>query len=346
MLRATLHENEIRRAIGVTGGGLRVVDGIAPISVAADRCLYFINRNIPDVHRALATRQGCILIAATGSSLATKLGDCVLLEVANPRLAIARVLQFIRAEGRQPSWLTARNIAPDAVISPMSLVEDNVEIGAGVTIEPFCTVGPDVKIGAGSIIRSGARIYPRVVIGANSVIGANAVIGSEGYGFVRDEEGNKLRIPHLGGVLIGSQVEIGALSVVQYGTISPTVIEDYAKIDDNVEIAHNVRVERNVSITGGVVIGGSATIESETWIGMNSTVRNGRTIGAHTLIGMDVSVQRDLPENVVARARPPIVTARTDDDLNTIGFNEPPLQGSANITPSTDPSRNSRKTEI
>jgi UDP-3-O-[3-hydroxymyristoyl] glucosamine N-acyltransferase len=323
MLRATLHENEIRRAIGVPGEGLRVVDGIAPISVAADRCLYFINRNIPQhVPQAFATRHGCIVIALTGSSLATELGDCAFLEVANPRLAIARVLQFVKTEGRQSSWLTARNIAPDAIISPMSLVEGNVEIGAGVTIEPFCTVGPDVKIGAGSVIRAGARIYPRVIIGANSVIGANAVIGSEGYGFVRDEEGNKIRIPHLGGILIGSQVEIGALSVVQYGTISPTVIEDYVKIDDNVEIAHNVRVERSASITGGVVIGGSATVESETWIGMNSTVRNGRTIGAHTLIGMDVSVQRDLPEKVVARARPPIVTTLTDDDLASIGFKE------------------------
>src|SRR5947207_1279166 len=237
MLRATLHENEIRRAIGVPGEGLRVVDSIAPISAAADRCLYFINRGVSEkVLEALATHQGCIVIAQNGFSLATKLGDCVLLEVANPRLAIARVLQFVKAERRQPSWLSARNIAPDAVISPMSLVEGNVEIGAAVTIEPFCTVGPDVKIGAGSVIRSGARIYPRVTIGANCMIGANAVIGSEGYGFVRDEEGNKIRIPHLGGILIVSQFEIGASSVVQYGTISPTVIEVYVKIDDKVVI--------------------------------------------------------------------------------------------------------------
>ncbi len=100
-------------------------------------------------------------------------------------------------------------------------MEGNVEIGEGALVEPFCTVGPDVVIGRGSVIRSGARIYPRVSIGEESVIGANAVIGSEGFGFVRDEAGNKTRIPHLGGIIIGSHVEIGALSVVQYGTISP-----------------------------------------------------------------------------------------------------------------------------
>jgi UDP-3-O-[3-hydroxymyristoyl] glucosamine N-acyltransferase LpxD len=323
MLRATLSENEIRQVIGLSGEGTREVVGLAPLSEVEDRCLYFINKNMPKVvHESLAKRRGCIVIAFNGSSLPTQLGDCLVLEVSDPRRAIARVLQFVKAERRQRPWLNSRKIAPDVDIPSMSLVEGNVEIGAGVTIEPFCTVGPEVRIGAGSIIRSGARIFPRVVIGANSLIGANAVIGSEGYGFVRDDNGAKVRIPHLGGVVIGSNVEIGALSVVQQGTISPTIIEDFVKIDDNVEIAHNVRVASGVSITGGVVIGGSATVESETWIGMNSTVRNGCTVGAHTLIGMDVSVQRDLPEKVVVRCRPPFVATRTDDDLDAIGFKE------------------------
>jgi UDP-3-O-[3-hydroxymyristoyl] glucosamine N-acyltransferase LpxD len=323
VLHATLSETEIRQTIGVAGEGNRVVDGLASLGETEDRCLYFVNKRVPkSVHESLAKRRGCIVIALTGSSLAAELGDCLVLEVADPRFAIARVLNFVRAERRQLPWLNNRNIAPNVEISSMSLVAGDVEIEAGVVIEPFCTVGPDVRIGAGSVIRSGARIFPRVMIGSNSVIGANAVIGSEGYGFVRDEKRNKLRIPHLGGVVIGSYVEIGALSVVQYGTISPTVIEDYVKIDDNVEIGHNARIACSASVTGGVVIGGSAIVGSETWMGMNSTLRNGRTIGAHTLIGMGVSVQRDLPENVVARPRPPIVTTQTDDDMSVIGFKE------------------------
>jgi len=323
MLRATLYEHEIRRAIGLAGEGSRVVDGIAPLGFAADCCLYFIRKSVPDaVRESIAARAGCIVITRSGSSLTDQLGDCLVLEVADPRLAIARVLQFVKNEKRQQPWLTTRQVASDAVISPMSLVEDNVQIGAGVTIEAFCTIGPDVQIGSGSIIRAGARIYPRVSIGSHSVIGANAVIGSEGFGFVRDEDGKKVRIPHLGGIVIGSNVEIGTISVVQYGTVSPTVIEDSVKIGDYVVIGHNSRVASSASITGGVVIGGSATIESEAWIGMNSTVRNGCTVGAHTLIGMDVSVQRDLPEKVVVRARPPVVTTRTDEDLSAIGFKD------------------------
>ena len=165
------------------------------------------------------------------------------------------------------------------------------------------------------------RIYPRVSIGAGTVIGANAVIGSEGFGFVRDEDGNKTRIPHLGGVIIGNSVEIGALAVVQQGTMTPTIIEEHVKIDDNVEVGHNARVGRGASVTGGVVIGGSAVIEADAWIGINSSIRDGRRVGTRALVGMDVSVQEDLADDVVARApRPDVQTRPDDDDRLSIGF--------------------------
>lgn len=303
MLRATLHEQEIRQAIGVPGQGDLVVDGLAPLHAAEDRCLYFMNREVPiAVREALAARDGCIVLVPRGSAIAGELGSCHVLEVARPRAAIAGVLAFIRDERRQSPWVEARRISPEAIISPLAVVEGNVEVGERVRIEPFCTIGPDVSIGRDSVLRAGVRVFPRVSIGERVVIGANSVIGSQGYGFVRDEGGNKTRIPHLGGVVIGSSVEIGALAVVQYGTITPTVIEDHAKIDDNVEVAHNARVGRGASVTGGVVIGGSAVIEADAWIGINASIRNGRRVGSRALVGMDVSVHDDLADDVIARA--------------------------------------------
>jgi len=273
MVRATLHEREIREVIGVPGSGDLTVNGVATLDASDDGCLYFIYREVTSaVCERLAARSGCIVIVRRGSALVDELGACRVLEVAQPRASIAKVLAFIKAERRQPPWVPARKIAREAAISPLSVVEGNVEICEGAVVEPFCTVGPDVVIGRGSVIRSGARIYPRVSIGDESVIGANAVIGSEGFGFVRDAARNKIRIPHLGGVIIGPHVEIGALSVVQYGTISPTTIEDGVKIDDNVEVAHNARVGHGVSVTGGVVIGGSAVIDADAWIGINSSI--------------------------------------------------------------------------
>jgi UDP-3-O-[3-hydroxymyristoyl] glucosamine N-acyltransferase len=205
----------------------------------------------------------------------------------------------------------------------LAVVDGAVELADEVVIEPFCVVGPDVKIGRRSIVRSGARIHSRVMIGENSVIGSNTVVGHQGYGFVRDTTGNKFRIPHLGGVVIGSNVEIGALVSMASGTLMPTVIEDYAKIDDLVHVAHNVRVASSASVIAGVVIGGHAVIDEEAWVGMNSSIRPGRRVGSHALVGMDASIQHDLEDDSVARAPQADVRMRKDDDHSAIGFTEP-----------------------
>lgn len=309
--------------IGLPGEGDQVVDGVAPLGAAEDRCLYFINKSVTmAIRKPLALSHGCIVIAPCGSALAGEWGDCHVLEVADPRAAIAKVLEFIRVERRQRPWVADLMIAPNAIISPLAVVEGHVEIGEGVIIEPFCMLGPDVSIGRGSILQSGVRIYPRVVIGDETVIGSNTVVGHAGYGFVRDQNGNKERIPHLAGVVIGSHVDIGALVTVLGGTITPTVIEDYAKVDDHVHVAHGVRISRSASVIAGVVIGGSAVIEEEAWIGMNSSIRDGHRVGAHALVGMDASVQQDLAANAVARAPRPDVRSRSKDDHAAIGFKD------------------------
>ena len=320
MLRAALHEQEIRRAIGAPGEGDRVVDGVATLDTIEDRSLVFVNhKSVPDAVRdALAARRGCIAIARKGFTLD---GDCVVIESADPRAAISRVLEFIRSERRQPPLVAVRAIAPSAVISPLAVIEGDVDIRDGVLIEPFCVIGPDVRIERGSIIRSGVRIHPRVAIGAESVIHANSVLGHDGYGFVRDEDDNKTRMPHLGGVSIGSHVAIGPLASVAAGTIVPTTIGDYAKLGDYVCVGHNVRVGRNASLTAQIILGGHSVVESEAWIGLNATIGEGRRVGAHALVGMDVSLQTDLPDNAIARApRPDVKPRPDDDDFTAIGF--------------------------
>ena len=321
MLRAPLHENEIRRVIGVAGEGDREVDGVAILDSITDRCLCFVNATpTPAIRTALATRRGCIVIARPGWFAKSELPESLVLETSDPRASITRVLQFIRAEEKLQPWVAERRISPEAVISPQAIVEGDVEIESGTVIEPFSYVGPQVRIGRGAVIRSGARIHPRVTIGERSEINGNSIIGHEGYGFVRDDDGNKMRMPHLGGVLIGSDVEIGSLTTVQGGTITPTVIEDFAKIDDHVHVGHNVRVGRNASVTCGVVLTGHTIVEEEAWIGVNSSIREGCRVGAHALVGMDVSLQHDLADRHVARAPRPDVRERTDNNEGAIGF--------------------------
>ncbi len=320
MIRATLHEQEIRRAIGAPGDGDRVVDGVATLDTVDDRCLFFVNfKVVPDAVRdALATRRGCIAIARKGFTLDS---DCVVIESSDPRAAISRVLGFIRAERRQPPLVTARMVAPSAVISPLAVIEGDVEIGEDVIIEPFCMIGPDVRIGDRAIIRAGVRLHPRVTIGEESVIHANSVLGHDGYGFVRDERGNKTRMAHLGGVIIGAHVAVGPLASVAAGTIAPTIVEDHAKLGDFVCVGHNVRIGRNASLTAHIILGGHSVIAAEAWVGVNASIGEGRRVGAHALVGMDVSVQSDLPDHTIARApRPDVKPRPDDDDLMGIGF--------------------------
>ena len=325
MLRARLEEQEIRRIVGVPGDGALVVEGVAPLDEERDRCLFFANHELSAADLAsLAARSDCIVIAPIATRLASALDRSRVLEVADPRAAAAKVLGFIEDHQRQPAWIESGAISAAAVVSPLAFVDGRADIGPGVVIEPFCTIGPDVKIGKGSILRSGARVFQRVSIGEESTIGANTVIGHPGYGFVRDGAGHKSRIPHLGGVLIGSHVDIGALAVVQSGTLRPTVIEDHAKIDDNVEIAHNAVIKAGASVTGGVVVGGSAVVGRDAWIGINATIRDGRRVGDRSLVGMSVSVQDDVNDASVARAPRPDVRPRpSDDDFTAIGFASP-----------------------
>jgi len=322
MLRARLEEQEIRRIVGVSGAGDLVLDGVAPLNDGSHRCLYFTNQELSSADReSLVALKDCLVIAPLASGLANALDSCRVLEVADPRAAVANVLDFIEANHRQPAWIETGSISKEATVSPLASVDTRADIAPGAVVEPFCTIGPDVRVGRGSIVRSGARLFPRVFIGEASTIGANTVIGHPGYGFVRDASGHKSRIPHLGGVLIGSHVDIGALVVVQSGTLAPTEIEDHAKIDDNVEIGHNARIGAGASVTGGVVVGGSAVIGSESWIGINASIRDGRRVGARSLVGMNASVQDDVPEASVARAPgSPVERRPDDDDFTAIGF--------------------------
>jgi UDP-3-O-[3-hydroxymyristoyl] glucosamine N-acyltransferase len=322
MVRARLHEQEIREAVGAPGPGDLVVEAVAPLAQIEDRCVCFVNGEPePETRESLARSAGCIVIAPAGSSLAGELRSSRVLESDDPRAAMARVLNLIRELGRQPPWVEAPSIAPGARISPLAAIDGHVRIEDGVEIGPFCTIGPDVSIGRGTVLHAGVRVYPRVSIGEQSSIGANSVIGLEGFGFVRDEAGHKTRMPQLGGVAIGSHVEIDALGLVQGGAIATTVVEDHAKIDSLVLVGHGVRVGRGATVTAGSVLAGSSAVGEEAWLGINTSLREGRRIGARALVGMDSSVQHDLPDDALTRAPRPEVEARSaGDERSAIGF--------------------------
>ena len=210
----------------------------------------------------------------------------------NPRLEYARLLDKILKE---VGYYNTKNY----YLKDGYYYGENLKLGENIIIEPFVRIGNNVEIGNNTIIKSGTIINDNVKIGNNCYIRENSVIGGEGFGIETDIDGKTYRIPHVGGVEIGNNVEVGALTTVCSGTIEKTIIKDYVKIDDHVHVAHNVVLEEGVLIVAGTVIGGSTKIGKNSRTAPNTAVKNGLKIGSNVVMGMSARVNENLPDNTV-----------------------------------------------
>lgn len=177
-------------------------------------------------------------------------------------------------------------IAPTAYVGPNSVIADGVNIGDGVYIGPGCVVGEDVTIGKDVKLVAGVTLCNRVQIGQRVLIHPGVVIGADGFGIANDQ-GKWLKIPQLGSVIIGDDVEIGANTTIDRGAIDNTVIGEGVKIDNQVQIGHNVVIGAHTAIAGCVAIAGSVTIGKYCMIGGLSAISGHITIADKvTITGM------------------------------------------------------------
>ncbi len=182
---------------------------------------------------------------------------------------------------------------PTATIAAMAVIGQGVVIGAQSVIGEGCFIGDNVTIGAG------VRLYPRVVVYHDCVLGDNliahsgAVIGADGFGFAM-EEGRWIKIPQIGRVVIGNDVEIGANTTIDRGALDDTLIEDGVKLDNQIQIAHNVKIGAHTAIAGCVGIAGSTTIGKRCQIGGSAgilghlEIADDVMIASFTLIGKSI----------------------------------------------------------
>ena len=143
---------------------------------------------------------------------------------------------------------TAR-VAPSAEVGPHAVIGAGCEIGESAVIGAGCVLGDGVAIGAGTRLVARVTVLDRVRIGARCLLHPGAVIGADGFGFAPDA-GEWVKIPQVGSVVIGDDVEIGANTTIDRGTIEDTVIEDGVKLDNLVQIAHNVRIGAHTVMAG------------------------------------------------------------------------------------------------
>lgn len=177
-------------------------------------------------------------------------------------------------------------------------IGENVQIGEKSFIEPMCLIGHDVVIGKNARIYSGSKIK-NCKIGDNFIANENCVIGTNAFTFTKNEEGSNMRIPSLGKVIIGDNVEVGMLTNIAVGSAGDTVIDDYVKLDAYIHVAHDVHLMENVELPAGTILGGFVTLEKNVFIGINASLRNRITIGENSIVGMGSVVTKNVEANTV-----------------------------------------------
>jgi UDP-3-O-[3-hydroxymyristoyl] glucosamine N-acyltransferase len=214
-----------------------------------------------------------------------------LLRATNPKLAFARAAEWL-----MPPAPIAVGIHPTAVISPAAKLAPGVAVGAFAVIEDAVEIGPGTEIGAfcflgrGATIGENCRLYPRVTLYAGArvadrvILHSGSVIGSDGFGYV-EGGGKRIKFPQVGEIVIHDDVEIGANTTIDRGSLDRTDIGAGVKLDNLVHIAHNVRVGENTvmaaqtGISGSVVIGRDVAFGGQAGLGDHCQVENGAIIG-------------------------------------------------------------------
>lgn len=199
--------------------------------------------------------------------------------------------------GIHPSAIVAvgADIDPSAHIGPGCVIETEVCIKANVSIGPGCMIGAGSKIGKDSRLHSRVSLYAGCKLGQRVIVHSGAVLGADGFGYA-PHEGRWLKIPQIGGVLIGDDVEIGANTTIDRGALDDTIIEVGVKLDNQIQIGHNVRIGEHTAVAGCTGIAGSTTIGRHCMIGGAAMIGGHLNIADRVVISGGTWVTRSIDE--------------------------------------------------
>jgi len=301
--------SEIATALGgrVRGDGKIVVARLAAIDDVDRETLTF------------ATDERYLRAALSSSAAAVlteeRLADAVetnkpLILVESARAALAQLLQ-----GLEPPRPSGPHRDPSAVVDP------SAEIGAGVVIGPLVAIGPRARVGARSVLYAGAVVGAEAVVGEDStfhphsmlldrcvagkrvVLQAGAVVGSDGFGYVF-VDGAFRKIPQIGNVELGDDVEIGANTCIDRAQTGTTRVGDGTKIDNLVQIAHNCRIGKHCAFAALTAMAGSTIVGDYVRVGGASTFKGHVTVGSNVTLGGKTEVWADIPDHSFMSGRP------------------------------------------
>jgi len=289
----------------VIGDGSARIHGVNTLEAVQAGELSFVDhpRRLP---QALLSSATALIVSSEIHALNGKSG----ISVANPKLAFALVLELFHPLH-----------APEGRVHPTAVLGEHVQLGERVAVGAHAVIGSHVVIGRGTIIEAGALLGDRVTVGEHSLIGPNVVlyrdthigsrvrihgnstIGGDGFGYVF-HEGQHVKVPQIGNVVIEDDVEIGCNTCVDRATIGSTVIERGTKIDNLVQIGHNNHIGKHVIITGKCGFSGSVTVGDYAVFGGRSVITDHVTIGAGARVGLCSVVTKSIPPGEVVFGYP------------------------------------------
>ena len=200
-----------------------------------------------------------------------------------PYLYFARVSRLFNPLTTQP-----------AGVHPSAVVGKNVRLGPGVSIGALCVVGDDVTIGKDSCLYPRVVVYAGCTLGERVILHSGVVIGADGFGLAQDEAGHWVKIPQIGSVRIGHDVEIGANTTVDRGALDDTVIEDGVKLDNQIQIGHNCRIGAHTAMAGCTGVAGSADIGRHCTLGARASILGHLKIADHVQVSACTVVTRSI----------------------------------------------------
>ncbi len=274
------------------------VKNISPIDRATSTDLAFLSN--PKYEKYLqSTKAGCVIVSDKINPDNYPTLNLVICK--NPYLAFAKVLRLLFLPGTpEPSISKNTFLGENATIDETARVEDFAYIGRGAVIGkqthimPFVYIGENTKIGDNCIVYPNVTIREKCVIGNNVIIHSGSVIGSDGFGYADTEDGEHLKIPQIGNVVIEDNVEIGACVTIDRAALDSTVIKRGTKIDNLVQIGHNVEIGENsilvaqAGISGSTKLGKNVILAGQTGIAGHLTIADNVIITAKSGVGSSI----------------------------------------------------------
>jgi UDP-3-O-[3-hydroxymyristoyl] glucosamine N-acyltransferase len=286
-------------------GGLQI-RGLASLDEAGPMHLAFFD-NLKYADQLASTKAGACLISPRFEARVP--AHVAVLRAAQPFHAFVGIARAWHGDALRPqSWFDNDGIAPSAIIDASAHLED------GVIVDPLAVIGPRVEIGAGTVIGAGAVIGAEVRIGRDCNVGARSAIqfalignnvlihpgcsiGQDGYGFIFFGPEGHLKVPQTGRVLIQNNVEVGAGTTIDRGSLRDTVIGEGTKIDNQVQIGHNVTIGRHCLLAAQIGLAGSLTIGDNVALGAKVGINNHLKIGDGAQVTAMSAVKDDIPPN-------------------------------------------------